>query len=197
MVPTGTGSYRFDSNATGIQTSVNGRWADGRNPYANTKLVDPSTGAMVAYGSPQGQSLLQARKKQAADWAKNQQSAEMAGVNAQEVEDRIAENKDRNAQVNSLAHSQAGQGMRGGQGIGRGIFQRGLTGQAPSRALSDLNSANAKSLADARRTALAASQKANVGYQNPSLGYASAVNEITKNFPKAQDGTGAQLPRLV
>lgn len=204
MAPTGRGTYRYDGTASGIQyyDTNHNRWVDQSKTggTAPIKVWDSASGRLVDQNSPQGKALQDARKKKAEQWANASKAAEMEAVNAQEVEDRIAENKDRNAQINDFARQQAGNGMLGGGasgpgvGLGRGIYQRRQTGAAAGSALAGLNNANAAALADARRRLVGANQKANVGYQNPMVGYAGALSDIASKLPKpGETGLGSLM----
>lgn len=181
MVKTNAGSYRYDPNASGVSYANVGSTdfkaaKPGQAP--GISLFDQSTGQFHLSTSPQGQALQATRKKTATDWAKNQQAADLAAVDTQETADRIAENKERNAQVNQLAFAQAGNPAQ----LGRGTFQRKQSGMAPNNAVAGLNAANAASLAATRKNQLKAEQKASPAYTDPSLGYAAQLAKLRQGL---------------
>lgn len=172
MVSTNSGSgYRYDPKASGVSSydSASGKWVD-RNSSAGQKMARDKASATAAKTA----ALTAQRQKQAAAWATNTNNAELAAVKTQETQDLIAENKARNASINALAMQQA-QGGNGAQ-LGRSTFQRKQGGVSPNQAVSDLNSANAANLADARKAQLAAEQQANpLRNEQKLLGYTSAL----------------------
>lgn len=147
---------------SGVQTMVNGRWMDSGSPEA-----------MRQQTQVQGALNTQGKKFAAA-----QNAAEMAEIDQQEVEDRITENKTRNAGMTQLAFGNA---QRGGQ-LGRGLFQRRQSGTKISTALGSLASANASGMKAARMKTLKARQAADPARMNPALGYQAAMAGLYKQI---------------
>lgn len=121
----------------------------------------------------------QAKNTQAATaYAANQNAAEVAELDQQEVEDRISENKARNAGMTALAFGNA----QGGGQMGRGLFQRRQAGTKIGAALGSLASANASGIKAARMKTLKAKQTADLTRSNPMLGYRAAMQGLQRQL---------------
>jgi hypothetical protein len=121
-----------------------------------------------------------ARTMQAAskNYAAAQNAAEVAEIDQQEVEDRISENKTRNAGMTALAFGNA----QGGGQMGRGLFQRRQAGTKIGAALGSLANANAGAMKSARMKTLKAKQAADLTRSNPALGYSLAMQGLQRQL---------------
>ena len=147
------------------------------NSANNTILID---GSWVPQDSPLAKQRgygFQASPA-ATQYANAQNAAEVAQLDQQEVEDRISENKSRNAGITALAFGNA---QRGPQ-MGRGLFQRRQAGTKIGAALGSLSSANAGKLKDARMKTLRAKQAADITRTNPVLGYQAAIAGLQRQM---------------
>lgn len=172
----------FGYNTTGNYTGT-GRQA---NLAAQAR---PGSGTMYNVGgrqfsanSAEGLKFMADQQAKSAQVAKNyaatQNAAEVAEIDQQEVEDRINENKTRNAGMTALAFNNA---QSGGQ-MGRGLFQRRQSGTKIGAALGSLASANAGALKAARMKTLKAKQAADLTRTNPGLGYRLAIMGLQRQL---------------
>lgn len=183
----------MDYTATGYQANVaksgsnyaTSSFGQQAAQRANGDILDPGTGAWVPAGSPvltkQGFGGGAASSKTTADaqkFANARNAAEVAELDQQEVEDRISENKSRNAGMTSTAFANAQRSTQ----LGRGLFQRRQSGTKLSSALGALNAGNAGALKAARMKTLQAKQGADLTRTNPDLGYRVAVTELNKKL---------------
>ena len=124
------------------------------------------------------QSKARTMQANAKNYAATQNAAEVAEIDQQEVEDRINENKTRNAGMTALAFGNA----QGGGQMGRGLFQRRQAGTKIGAALGSLANANAGSLKAARMKTLKAKQAADLTRSNPALGYRIAMQGLQRQL---------------
>jgi hypothetical protein len=117
-------------------------------------------------------------RNNATNFTNAQNAAEVAEIDQQEVEDRISENKARNAGMTALAFGNA----QGGGQMGRGLFQRRQAGTKIGAALGSLANANAGAMKSARMKTLKAKQAADLTRSNPALGYSLAMQGLQRQL---------------
>jgi len=167
-----TGNY----TATGRQANLAAQARPGSGTTYNVG------GRSFDANSAEGRRFIQQQQAQArtvaSNFVKNQNAAEVAEIEQQEVEDRIAENKTRNAGMTAVAFGNA----QGGGQMGRGLFQRRQAGTKIGAALGSLANANAGAMKAARMKTLQAKQNADITRANPALGYRLAVQGLQRQL---------------
>lgn len=156
---------------------------DANLPSLLAGSITQSNGQIIAQGGLNitdkvNESKARTMQANAKNYAATQNAAEVAEIDQQEVEDRINENKTRNAGMTALAFGNA----QGGGQMGRGLFQRRQAGTKIGAALGSLANANAGSLKAARMKTLKAKQAADLTRSNPALGYRLAMQGLQRQL---------------